>query len=98
MNTVRGPVGDSGNERNTDMYGSTLLPGQPDGAVQAMIDRVRRTALMELDGATFPDLDDCVIGAVTTLSQGNVAGFVPLLAIRHVRCCIRAGSCDCGVS
>ncbi len=78
------------------MYDSTLLPGRPDGAVQQMIDRVRRTALTELDGATFPDLDECVTETVTTLSRGNVSGFVPLLAIRHVRCCIRAGTCDCG--
>ncbi len=79
------------------MYGSRMLPDRPDGSVQAMIDRVRRTALAELDGASFPDLDECVAEAVTTLAQGNVVGFVPLLAIRHVRCCIRAGSCDCGV-
>lgn len=80
------------------MYGSTRRPGQPepDGAVLQMIDRVRRTAITELDGASFPDLDACVTEAVTSLSAGNVGGFVPLLAIRHVRCCIRAGSCDCG--
>ena len=79
------------------MYGSTMLPDRPDGSVQQMIDRVRGTALTELDGATFPELDDCITETVTTLAKGNVAGFVPLLAIRHVRCCIRAGSCDCGV-
>ncbi len=80
------------------MYGPTLRNGQPepDGAVLQMIDRVRQTAIAELDGATFPDLNACVSHAVTSLSGGNVGGFIPLLAIRHVRCCIRAGTCDCG--
>ena len=91
-------MADADNERNVTMYGSPLRNGQPepDGAVLQMIDRVRRTAITELDGATFPDLDRCVTEAVTSLSAGNVGGFVPLLAIRHVGCCIRAGSCDCG--
>lgn len=61
-----------------------------------VVERVRRTAIVDMGGATFPDLDRCVIDAVARLSGGTVAGFVPLLALREVRCCIAAGSCDCG--
>lgn len=80
------------------MYGSPLQSSRPEPAeaVQRMIDRVRQTALSELDGASFPELDACVAETVTSLSAGHVGGFVPLLAIRHVRCCIRARTCDCG--
>ena len=78
------------------MYGTGTPSEQTDEAVQRMIDRVRATALLELDGASFPELDACVTDAVTSLSSGTIGGFVPLLAIRHVRCCIQAGSCDCG--
>ena len=66
-------------------------------AVRPIIDRVRERALMDLGGADFPDLDCCVTDTVTRLSGGRVARFVPLLASRTVRCCIAAGSCDCGV-
>ena len=41
-------------------------------------------------------LDDCVREAVSRVWDSAVPTFVPLLALRHVRCCIRAGTCDCG--
>ena len=69
-------------------------PVTPD--VTAIIDRVRRTAVAEYDGGTFPDLERCISDVVTSLIPGTVVGFVPLLAIRHVGCCIQAGTCDCG--
>lgn len=78
------------------MFDMTRHDVWPSDVTQRTIDRVRATAIAELDGATFPDLDHCVIDVVTSLSRGTVTGFVPLLAIRHVRCCIQVGSCDCG--
>ena len=41
-------------------------------------------------------LDQCVEEAVIDLWDSRVKTYVPLLALRRVRCCIRAGSCDCG--
>lgn len=41
-------------------------------------------------------LDQCVEEAVTELWDSRVKTYVPLLALRRVRCCIRTGSCDCG--
>jgi hypothetical protein len=40
-------------------------------------------------------LDACVREAVETLQGGRLPTFVPLLALRRVRACIRAGTCDC---
>ena len=70
---------------------------QPADALRHVIDRVLQHATNDLGGASFPDLDRCVTDAVMRLSGGAVAGYVPLLALREVRCCIVAGSCDCGV-
>ena len=78
------------------MFGTGIHEDWQGDATQRTVDRVRATAIVELDGASFPELDHCVTEAVRTLSGGTVSGFVPLLAIRHVRCCIAAGSCDCG--
>ena len=78
------------------MFGPGTTHEPSDDTTRSVIDRVRQAALLELDGASFPELDACVTDAVTSLSSGTIGGFVPLLAIRHVRCCIRAGSCDCG--
>ncbi|MGI8975110.1 MAG: three-helix bundle dimerization domain-containing protein [Thermomicrobiales bacterium] len=46
--------------------------------------------------AGAPWIDRCVDDVVTELWENPVKSFVPLLAMRHVRCCIQAGSCDCG--
>ena len=37
----------------------------------------------------------CVREAVESLRGSRVTTFVPLLALRRVRACIRAGTCDC---
>ena len=40
-------------------------------------------------------LDRCVREAVDRYRGSQVTTFVPLLALRRVRSCIRAGTCDC---
>ena len=73
--------------------------GQPPISKQAVIARVRREAAEECEPDTCsiaPMLDDCVASAVASVWESRVKAFVPLLALRHVRCCIRSGTCDCG--
>lgn len=68
------------------------------GSRQAVIQSVRREAAKECppELAGAPWIDRCVDDVVTELWENPVKSFVPLLAMRHVRCCIQAGSCDCG--
>lgn len=73
--------------------------GQPPTSQQAVIDRVRREAREECEPgscAVAAVLDACVESAVLALWGSRIKVFVPLLALRQVRCCIRAGTCDCG--
>ena len=42
----------------------------------------------------YPVLDACARDAVSSLWDSRIKTFVPLLALRRVRCCVRAGSCD----
>lgn len=42
-----------------------------------------------------PELDACTREAIETLWESHVKTFVPLLALRRVRSCLRAGTCDC---
>ena len=42
-----------------------------------------------------PVLDSCVREAVESLRDSRLTTFVPLLALRRVRACIRARTCDC---
>lgn len=42
------------------------------------------------------DLDACARAAVFRFRTSTVPTYVPLLALRQVRCCIRAGTCNCG--
>ncbi len=42
----------------------------------------------------YPALDACTHDAVAALWDSRIKTFVPLLALRRVRCCIRAGACD----
>jgi hypothetical protein len=42
-----------------------------------------------------PMLDHCAREAVDALWVSEVKTFVPLLALRRVRACARAGTCDC---
>ena len=46
--------------------------------------------------SVHPILEECSVEAVETLWESPVKTYVPLLALRRVRCCIRAGSCNCG--
>ena len=46
--------------------------------------------------AIYPVLGTCIEDAVRKHWGGAIATFVPLLALRNVRCCIRSGTCDCG--
>ena len=43
-----------------------------------------------------PVLEECTRDAVANLWNSRIKTFVPLLALRRVRCCIRAGGCHCG--
>lgn len=65
--------------------------------VDAIIAIVKREAEEECrnDELPAPALDRCVREAVAGFWDGSVKSFVPLLALRRVRCCIRAGTCDC---
>ena len=58
---------------------------------------VTREALEECQDGPLPRLvlDHCVREAVDSLRGSHVTTFVPLLALRRVRACIRAGTCDC---
>ncbi len=61
----------------------------------AVIDLVRREAREEcLDGRLpAPVLERCVRNAVAAMWDSRIKTFVPLLALRRVRGCIRAGTC-----
>jgi hypothetical protein len=43
-----------------------------------------------------PFLERCVAQAVEELLDARVTAHLPIFALRRVRCCIRAGTCDCG--
>ena len=64
---------------------------------EAIIGRVMRAATEECapdSCPVAPVLDRCVRDAVAELWDRPVKTFVPLLALRRVRSCIRVGSCD----
>ena len=68
--------------------------------VESVVALVVREAREECapDGClVYPVLDACARDAVADLWDSPIKTFVPLLALRRVRCCIRAGTCDCGV-
>jgi len=69
------------------------LPTDPD----VMVAAVKRQAEEEcLDGQLVPSaLDRCVREAVFGLWDSSVKTYLPLLALRRVRCCVRARTCDC---
>jgi len=68
--------------------------------VESIVALVRREAAEECaPGACpiYPELDTCARDAVVSLWwDSRIKTFVPLLALRNVRCCIRSGRCDCG--
>jgi hypothetical protein len=63
--------------------------------VEAIVALVRREAAEECAAGACPVapvLDRCVRDAVAELADSRIQTFVPLLALRRVRDCIRAGS------
>ena len=64
------------------------------GSVVAL---VTREAADECQNDRLPPLvlDHCVREAVESLRDSRLTTFVPLLVLRRVRACIRAGTCDC---
>jgi len=64
--------------------------------LEVIVARVKREAAEECarDHAVFPILDQCAQDAVVALWDSRIKTFVPLLALRRVRCCIRDGSCE----
>ncbi len=72
--------------------------GQRINDAAAAVELVRREALEECppDHRLAMELDACVEDAVRNLWDSRIKTYVPLLALRQVRCCLRAGSCDCG--
>ena len=64
-------------------------------SVVALVFREAREECAPDGRPVYPVLDACARDAVSGLWESRIKTFVPLLALRHVRCCIRAGSCDC---
>ena len=64
--------------------------------VQAMVAAVKRQAEEECleDQLSPPVLDRCARDAVEGLWDSRIKTFVPLLALRRVRCCVRSGTCE----
>ena len=60
---------------------------------------VYRNALEECGPASCPVspiLERCVSESVESLLDARVTNHLSIFALRRVRCCIRAGTCDCG--
>jgi hypothetical protein len=67
--------------------------------LESIITFVKRSAAEECAAGACPvysSLESCARDAVSRLEESRIKTFVPLLAPRHVRCCIRAGRCGCG--
>ena len=68
----------------------------PDG-FERIVALVKREAAEECEPDAcliLPVLDVCTRDAVSALWDSRIKTFVPLLALRRVRCSIRTGSCD----
>ena len=63
---------------------------------ESIVSLVRREAEEECpdDHVFAPELDRRVHDAVVELSDSRIKTFVPLLALRRVRGCVRARPCD----
>lgn len=82
------------------MDGFVLIRGWRGGDTDAVVELVGRVAAEECPDEQCliaPVLAECVRDSVDRFSGARIPGFVPLLALRRVRCCIRSGTCDCGV-
>jgi hypothetical protein len=75
---------------------NTYFTAQPNDQ-ESTIALVTREAKEECRDDQLPPLvlDSCVREAIASLCGSRVTTFVPLLALRRVRACIRAGTCDC---
>ena len=70
-----------------------------DADLDAVVAQVSRSVLTagEEGYRPFPfEIESCARDAVVDLWDGPIKAFVPLLAARRVRCCLRAGTCACG--
>ena len=75
----------------------TNVFAQTSDEIETIIATVRRAAAEECQPgrcALAPMLDRCVQETVSDLWSSRVRTYVPLLALRRVRGCIRAGRCD----
>ncbi len=63
---------------------------------EAIVALVKREAEEECldDQLSPPVLDGCVRDAIEGLWDSRIKTFVPLLALRRVRCCVRARTCE----
>jgi len=80
--------------------GFVLIRGWRGSDMDAVVELVGRVAVEECPGEQCliaPFLAECVRDSVARFGGARIPGFVPLLALRRVRCCIRSGTCDCGV-
>lgn len=68
------------------------VPSDPE-AIVALVKREAEEECLD-DQLTPLVLDRCVRDAVAGLWDSDVKTFVPLLALRAVRGCVRAGTCD----
>lgn len=74
----------------------TSIPAGAPKDPAAIVALVRQQTVHEWeDGGLPPDLlDRCVHDAVAAVTDGRVGTFTAVLALRRVRGCIRAGTCD----
>jgi hypothetical protein len=77
---------------------------RPLGTVPNDLERVVALVTRESREGCAPDvclidpmLDESTSDAVANFWNSRIKTFVPLLALRRVRCCIRAGDCSCGL-
>ena len=65
---------------------------RPEELVSIVV-RAAREECSEGECLVHPVLEACAVAAVNRYWQSRIHAFVPLLALREVRDCIRAGSC-----
>ena len=73
---------------------SDVLSSSP-GDSELIIELVRRVGREECaaDHPLSEGLEECVRESVHALAASQIKTFVPLLALRRVRACLRAGHC-----
>lgn len=74
------------------------MPGSDLDELESVVASVLRSVRADSDSVRLPGtmLEGCAREAVARLWDCPVKIYVPLLALRRVRCCVRAGCCDCG--